>query len=79
MSFLVKAYLDDHALSVTTATAKEAFAKAVEWQLTKSFKDVRISDGTKTYSIPAFSRWRSWRSRKLSMMPKRKLPNDSGA
>ena len=55
MPFLVKAYLDDHALSVTTATAKEAFAKAVEWQLTKSFKDVTISDGTKTYSIPAFS------------------------
>jgi len=55
MSFLVKAYLDDHALSVTTPTAKEAFAKAVEWQLTRSFKDVTISDGTETYSIPAFS------------------------
>ena len=55
MPFLVKAYLDDHPLSVTTATAKEAFAKAVEWQLTRSFKDVTISDGTKTYSIPAFS------------------------
>jgi hypothetical protein len=34
MPFLVQACLDDHTLAVTTATAKEAFAKAVEWQVT---------------------------------------------
>jgi hypothetical protein len=55
MSFLVKACLDDHTLSVTTATAQEAVAKAVEWQLTGWFIDVSISDSTNTYSIAAFS------------------------
>ena len=55
MSFLVEAYLDDHTLSATTATAKEAFSRAVEWQLTGRFNDVSISDSTTTYSIAAFS------------------------
>jgi hypothetical protein len=35
--FLVQACLDDHTLAVTTATAKEAFAKADEWHETGRF------------------------------------------
>jgi hypothetical protein len=55
MSFLVKACLDDRTLSVMTATAKKAFAKAIEWQLAGRFDSVTISKGTNTYSIEAFS------------------------
>jgi hypothetical protein len=51
--FLVQACLDDQA--VTTATAKEAFAKAVEWHETERFTYISISDSTKTYSIEAFA------------------------
>ena len=36
MPFLVQGCIDDHTLAVTTATAKEAFAKAVEWHVTES-------------------------------------------
>lgn len=53
MSFLVQGRLDDHALSATAATAKDAFAKAIEWQ--ERFTNVTISDCTKTYSIEAFA------------------------
>ena len=55
MPYLVQACLDDHTLAVTTATAKEAFAKAVEWHVTGRFSHVSISDATKTYSIDAFA------------------------
>ena len=55
MLFLVQACLDDHTLAVTLATAKEAFAKAVEWQITGRFTHVTISDNTQTYSIEAFA------------------------
>ena len=55
MPFLVQAGLDDHTLAVTTATAKEAFAKAVEWHVTGRFDDVTISDKANTYSIDAFA------------------------
>lgn len=55
MRFLVQAWLDDHALTVSTATAKEAFAKAVEWHVTGRFTRVSITDSTKTYSIEAFA------------------------
>ena len=40
---------------MTTATAKEAFAKAVEWHVTGRFTHVTISDDAKTYSIDAFA------------------------
>ena len=55
MSFFVQAHLDDHTLSVTTETAKEAFAKAVGWQLVERFTNVSINDGARTYSIAEFS------------------------
>jgi hypothetical protein len=55
MPFVVQAHSDDHTLTVTTATAKEAFAKAVEWHITGRFTHVSISDDIKTYSLDAFS------------------------
>ena len=53
MPFLVQGCIDDHTLAVTTATAKEALAKAVEWHVTEA--DVSIYDGVKTYSIEQYS------------------------
>ena len=55
MPFLVQGSIDDHTLAVTTATAKEAFAKAIEWHVVDRFTDVSIYDGIKVYSIDAFS------------------------
>jgi hypothetical protein len=51
----VQGSIDDHTLAVTTATAKEAFAKAVEWQVAQGFTDILINDGVTNYSIDAFS------------------------
>jgi hypothetical protein len=51
----VQGSIDDHTLAVTTATAKEAFAKAVEWQVAQGFTDISIYDGVTNYSIDAFS------------------------
>ena len=55
MSFSVQAYADDHALTVTAETAKEAYAKAVEWHFVEGFADVSISNCNKSYSIAEFS------------------------
>ncbi len=55
MPFFVKAYVDDHVLTVSVETAKQAFAKAVEWQVADQLTDVSISDGTDNYSIDEFS------------------------
>ena len=44
MRFVVRAHTDDHTLTVTTATAKEAFAKAVEWHVTGRFTHASITD-----------------------------------
>ena len=55
MPYLVQGSIDDHTLAVTTATAKEAFAKAVEWQVAQGFTDISIYDGVTNYSIDAFS------------------------
>jgi len=55
MPFEVKARVDDHTLTVTAETAKEAFAKAVDWQVVDRFTDVTISDGIRTSSIAEFS------------------------
>jgi hypothetical protein len=55
MPFSVQAYLEDHRLSVTTETAKEAFAKAVEWQVAERLSDVTISDGKKSYTVSEFA------------------------
>jgi hypothetical protein len=55
MPFLVLAYIDDHALTATFETAKQAFAEAVEWQLVKRLNDVSINDGTNNFTIAEFS------------------------
>ncbi|MET3844061.1 hypothetical protein ABIE49_006139 [Bradyrhizobium sp. OAE829] len=55
MPFSVSAYVDDHLVSATTETAKEAFAKAVEWHVVSKLSDVSISDGIERYSIAEFS------------------------
>jgi len=55
MPYLVQGSIDDYTLAVTAATAQEAFAKAIEWQVAQKFTDVSIYDGTKVYSIDAFS------------------------
>ena len=55
MPFSVQAYIDDHRLSVTTETAKDAFAKAVEWHVAEGLSNVTISDGNKSYTVSEFS------------------------
>jgi hypothetical protein len=55
MPFSVQAYLDDHRLSVTTETAKDAFAKAVEWHVAERLSNVAISDGNKNYTVSEFA------------------------
>ena len=54
MPFSVQAYIDDQRLSVTTETAKDAFAKAVEWHFER-LSNVTISDGNKSYTVSEFS------------------------
>ena len=55
MTFSVSAHVDDCPVSVTTETAKEAFAKAVEWHVVRKLTDISISDGIKSYSIDGFA------------------------
>ena len=54
LPFLVQGNIDDHALAVTTETAKEAFAKAVEWQAAQ-FADVSICNGSKSFTVTEFA------------------------
>jgi hypothetical protein len=55
MTFLVQGSLDDHALAETANTAKEAFAKAIEWHVVEEFSGVSIYDGARMYSIDEFA------------------------
>ena len=55
MIFLVHAYVDDHVLKATAKTAKDAFAKAIEWHVVGRLTDISISDGTRSYSIAEFA------------------------
>ena len=55
MPFLVQANIDDHTLAEATGTAKEAFAKAIEWHIVQRLINVTINDGTKSYTIAEFS------------------------
>ena len=55
MAFVVQAHIDDHTLSATTETAKEAFAKAIEWQVVHKLTRVTISDGVRSFSITDFA------------------------
>ena len=55
MPFSVKGYYGDQPSTMTAETAKEAFAKAIEWQVVEGFTNVNISDGIKSYSIDGFA------------------------
>ena len=55
MAFVVQAHVEDHTLSATTETAKEAFAKAVEWQAIYEFPGVIISDGAISFRVTEFA------------------------
>jgi hypothetical protein len=55
MACSVTARVNEHDLTFPTDTAKEAFAKAIGWQVVRGFNDVRIDDGDKSYSIDEFS------------------------
>lgn len=55
LRFSVQAYVDGHDLSATAETAKDAFAKAIEWRIVGGLADVSINDGTRSYSIVEFS------------------------
>lgn len=54
MPFLVQANIDNHTLSATTETAKQAFAKAVEWHVVYKLT-VAITDDFRSYTIDEFS------------------------
>ena len=55
MSFSVQATVDGHIILAPANTAKDAFAKAVDWQVSKGFVDITISHGRENYSIAQFS------------------------
>ena len=55
MPFVVQTNIDGHTVSVAIEAAKEAFAKAIEWQVVGKLRDVSISDGNKNFSISEFS------------------------
>ena len=44
MSFTVIARADDHFVTASVETAKEAFAKAVEWQVVERLTNISISE-----------------------------------
>jgi hypothetical protein len=55
MAFVVRAHTDNHAITVPTVTATEAFAKALEWHVSGRFAQIVICDDIKTYSLETFS------------------------
>jgi len=55
MILQVHAYIDDRVLKANAKTAKDAFAKAIEWHVVRRLTDISISDGTRSYSIAEFS------------------------
>ena len=55
MAFVVQAHIDDHTLSVITETAKQAFAKAIEWQVAHKLTCVTIRDGVRSFTITDFA------------------------
>lgn len=55
MPFMVRGFCNNNPLTLTSGTAKEAFAKAVEWHLVECFTNVSISDGIQDYTISEFA------------------------
>jgi len=54
MASVVQAHTDDHTVCATSETAKEAFAKAIEWQLVHKYTTIVISDGTRGFTVTEF-------------------------
>ena len=57
MPFEITGSVDDCILTAQAETAKEAFAKAVEWQVANGVRGVSISDGGRRFTVAEFS-WR---------------------
>ena len=55
MPFVVKSHIDDVMLSAKEGTAKEAFAKAIEWHVAQHLTDISISDGVRSFTIAEFA------------------------
>jgi hypothetical protein len=55
MSFEIKGSVDDCIVTAHAETAKEAFAKAVEWQVANGVCGVSISDGGRRFTVAEFS------------------------
>ena len=55
MVFVVKANVDDVMLSAKAGSAKEAFAKAIEWHVAQRLTDVSISDGIGNFTFAEFA------------------------
>jgi hypothetical protein len=55
MIFHVHAHVDDHMFEATAKTARDAFAKAIEWHVVGRLTGISISDGTRSYSIAEFA------------------------
>lgn len=55
MPCTVRGFYNNNPLALTCETAKEAFAKAIEWHVVEKLSDISISDGLKSYTIAEFS------------------------
>ena len=55
MAFEVQGNVFGRFVTAEAETAKEAFAKAVEWQVVNCARGVTISDGRKSFTIAEFS------------------------
>jgi hypothetical protein len=55
MPFTVRGFYNNNPMTLTIETAKEAFAKAIEWHVVQKFSDISIGDDRKSYTIAEFS------------------------
>ena len=55
MLFHVHAYVNGHFFKAAAKSAKDAFAKAIEWHVVGRLTDISISAGTRSYSIAEFA------------------------
>jgi hypothetical protein len=55
MPFEIRGRVEDCVFTAHAETAKQAFAKAVEWQVANGICGVSISDGSKRFTVAEFS------------------------
>jgi hypothetical protein len=55
VNFHVHAMTDDYLLKVAARTARDVFAKAIEWHVVGRLTNISISDGSRRYSIAEFA------------------------